>query len=57
MKASNFATPRSMSECQFIPSADPIERPPHRGVPVAAVVCYAAIVLLVFVAVAIKVAA
>lgn len=27
MKASNLTTPRSLGDCQFIPSMDPIERP------------------------------
>jgi hypothetical protein len=27
MKVTNFTAPRSLSECHFIPSADPIERP------------------------------
>lgn len=27
MKASNLTTPRSLGDCQFIPSCDPIERP------------------------------
>lgn len=27
MKPSHFTTPRTLGDCSFIPSADPIERP------------------------------
>jgi hypothetical protein len=27
MKASHFTIPRTLAECQFIPAADPVERP------------------------------
>ncbi len=30
MKASHYHAPRSLAECSFVTSADPIERPTHK---------------------------
>jgi nitrate reductase NapE component len=35
MRKSYFVTPRSLGECSFYASADPIERPTHRRAPIA----------------------
>lgn len=53
MKPSHFVTPRSLSECFFDPSADPIERlvEPWRGRTIAAAIL-AVIVIAAIVAAA-----
>jgi hypothetical protein len=47
MRKSYFVTPRSLGECSFYSSADPIERPTPRRAPVATTALFLFVVFVI----------